>query len=272
MEKRNFIFAKNLKEIKLNADEVSIIKFDDKLVRVVTQQTDIQKILNEAKFSGQPGGSTSLYAGASEGVKTIEKSIKPKVLILLTDGRENSSFSFWKTPATTAQEFIKQARAINIRVFPVSFGNGTNTALLSELAMLGDGKYDEIEDETQITDIYKELPYLFKYYYKVTYKPIQKPGERVTKLDYFNLQEIKNTKGTTFIGDGFNLDTYEGYKSNAGIGVNTNTGSSIVPRSSDNLHKTPRVIQLDYNTDVKDVLGKKASNKVVVEKQPVAPP
>lgn len=96
MEKRNFIFAKTLKEIKLNADEVSIIKFDDKLVRAVTQQTDIQKILNEAKFSGQSGGSTSLYAGASEGVKAIEKSIKPKVLILLTDGRENSSFSFGK--------------------------------------------------------------------------------------------------------------------------------------------------------------------------------
>ncbi len=268
--------ARNLIESKMPNDEISIVKFDDKLVRAVERQTNVQKIIQDAKFIGQSGGATALYAGASEGIKAIENSEKPKVLILFTDGQENSSFSFWKTHASTAQDFILQARAQNIRVFPVSFGTGTNTALLSQMATLGDGKHYEIEDETTITDIYQELPYLFKYYYEITYRPNPKEGERKTQLEYFNLQENKKVTGTTVIGNGFDLNAYEGYRSSLGIGNTSNQTNtqSLAPTGS--VHKKPRVVQINQSQDDVEVLRVKKSSKnqplTPAPKQAVAPP
>lgn len=228
-------------------DEISVIKFDDRLVRKVQRAKNADHIIKKSNFDGNSGGSTALYAGADEGIKTIERSKHNRIMVLFTDGQENSSFSFSGSHAFTAKQLVKRARETNTRIFTVCFGNGANRNLLEAIAVLTDGRNYFLEDESEITKVYTELPYIFKNYYEVTYRPVKKDGSHQTILTYNNLQTVDTTSGTTHIGNDFDPNVYEtfnnkpAYRSSGKVLKNAPTPTKTKPGSK---FKKPRVIDL----------------------------
>lgn len=240
-------------------DEISVIKFDDQLVRKVQRAKNVDDIIQRSDFNGESGGSTALYAGADEGIKTIEKSKQNRILVLFTDGQENSSFSFSDSHAFTAKQLVKRARETNTRIFTVCFGGGANRNLLEAVALLTDGRNYFLEDESEIAQVYQELPYIFKNYYEVTYHPVKKDGSHLTMLTYNNLETVDTASSTTFIGDDFDPNMYEDFARKV---VYRPKGKILKSSSSDKKNATPK------KPGAPRVIDVKAAQK----NQPLVPP
>ena len=239
-------------------DEISVIKFDDQLVRKVQRAKNVDDIIKRSDFDGESGGSTALYAGADEGIKTIEKSKQNRILVLFTDGQENSSFSFSESHAFTAKQLVKRARETNTRIFTVCFGGGANRNLLEAVALLTDGRNYFLEDESEIAQVYQELPYIFKNYYEVTYRPVKKDGSHLTLLTYNNLETVDTASSTTFVGDDFDPNMYEDFARKVvyrpkGKVLKSSAGKK---NTSSKKSETPRIIDV----------------KAVQKNQPLVPP
>jgi outer membrane protein OmpA-like peptidoglycan-associated protein len=242
-------------------DEISVIKFDSKLVRKVNRERNADDIIKKSEFDGYSGGCTALYAGGDEGIKAVENSKTNRILVLFTDGQENSSFKFSDTHAFTAEQLVKRARETNTRIFTICFGRGANHSLLSAISLLTDGKSYFLENESEINQVYQELPYIFKNYYEVSYQPVQKNGGHETLLTYHNLQTTDTASNTTYVGDDFDPNVYETYaqkpayskaakilksapnQSNTGSNVGSESNSTTTPTKPQN---KPRII--DMNT------------------------
>ncbi|PLX10086.1 MAG: hypothetical protein C0594_05350, partial [Marinilabiliales bacterium] len=87
MERATKLFIKKKHE----NDRISLVRFSDKLKREVPLYADKKILLDSIKFRGNYGGGTALYAGADEGLVTLEESNNDKMQLLFTDGFENSS-------------------------------------------------------------------------------------------------------------------------------------------------------------------------------------
>ena len=72
------------------------------------------------------GGSTALYGGIAEAVKTLETTEHNKFAIVFTDGHENSS-------GMSANTVIDQARRNNTKVIGIAFGAGSDRQRLREI-------------------------------------------------------------------------------------------------------------------------------------------
>lgn len=190
-------------------DEISVIKFDSKLVRKVNREQNADNIIKDSEFDGQSGGCTALYAGGDEGIKAIENSQSNRIVVLFTDGEENSSFRHSESHAFTARQLVQRARETNTRIFTVCFGRGVNHSLLGAISLLTDGRSYVLEDESEIGQVYKELPYIFKNYYEVSYQPVNKKGGHETLLTYNNLQTTDTASNITHVGDDFDPNVYE---------------------------------------------------------------
>ncbi|MFW6227781.1 MAG: vWA domain-containing protein, partial [Bacteroidota bacterium] len=123
-------------------DKISITKFDDKIKTEAPLFMDADSILQRFKFTGLAGfgGHTALYAATDRGLAELDSSKRHKVVILFTDGNENASFQFFGDKAVTANQLAKQLRDQKARLIIISYGTGTNTEILYELAALADGK------------------------------------------------------------------------------------------------------------------------------------
>lgn len=209
--------AKAMIQGKFSDDEMSITKYDDRIGLEVPARKDKSIILENANFRGREGmlqeynGGTALYAGGDAALKTIEDSDNNKVVVLLTDGQENSSLAHVGTYAFQASQLVRNARNSGATIIPVAYGVGVNHQLLRDIAMLCDGQVYYVYNKKQARDIYTELPKLFHNYYEITYKPSPDDGEREIDLTYYNnIGDSLTTTGRTFIGDDFDfIDKYD---------------------------------------------------------------
>jgi outer membrane protein OmpA-like peptidoglycan-associated protein len=181
--------------IKSAQDLVSLTKFDDKIIRYVTAKSS--KADTWGKFPkgfGQFGGGTALYAAADAALQALEAEPTAKVLILMTDGMENSSFALAGSYAFSAEQIVQKARAQGVRIYPVLFGRGTNAPLMQEIAALTGGYCYEADSPSALAEAYNEIPRVFQQYYEISYQPQSQKGRRSIELSYFNLQTKKQSK------------------------------------------------------------------------------
>lgn len=206
MEKALKIFLNS--KFKIEKDLISMTKFDDNLKIVVPPTADNSKILQTYKFVGLDnfGGSTALYAGIDEAMKSLDGiKDKEKYIIVCTDGYENASFQYFETHAFNAQQVALKAREKGIKIITIAFGEGANEPALRALAYLTDGYFYNVYEPEDLIGIYQEIPRLFRHYYLITYKPVQKDGLRELNLQYFNNEEEKTTTRQIQIGNRFNI-------------------------------------------------------------------
>ncbi len=203
---KHFILRKYLN------DRISITKFDDKINTKVPLLSDSEEIFDHFKFERLLGygGRTALYAAVDKGLMAIDSSERKKVLILFTDGNENSSFQYFGQYAFTANQLATRLRSSNTKLFIVSYGTGTNTELLLQLASLSDGQIYFISSPEYITRVFDEMPRVLHQYYEIRYIPVEFQGNHRVILNYHNHPRRSNsTYFDYFIGDDFDISDME---------------------------------------------------------------
>lgn len=120
-------------------DQIGIIAFEDQPRWVIqpTPATDLG-VVQQAIGEMQPGGGTEIYPAlkmAYDGLAPIDAKVKH--IILLTDG---------EAPRGDYPGLIQQLRDHSITLSTIGIGNDADTALLQELAQLGNGRYYDGND------------------------------------------------------------------------------------------------------------------------------
>ncbi len=207
LEKAVQIFIDN----KYPNDKISIVKFDDKIATISPPLLDKEQIYQNYKPVGLDnfGGGTALFAGCDEGIYSLDSTTNNKVVILFTDGNENSSFSHRENLAFTATQVALHARKEKTKVITVSYGRGTNQEVLNNLAYSTGGEAYNISKPEQITEVLNEFSRITRSYYTITYKPIVHGKEHSVNIKYNNKNGgYSTTRATFFTNENFSIDGY----------------------------------------------------------------
>jgi Ca-activated chloride channel family protein len=128
------------------ADQLGVVAFDESAHWVVKTEplggiTDLQ-----GQIAGiTAGGTTNIYTGLDQAVKSLEKtSSTRRHIILLTDGWSNSG---------QYDQILAQMKADGITLSTVGAGGGANP-FLAQLAAEGGGRYYAAANPAQIPDIF----------------------------------------------------------------------------------------------------------------------
>jgi Ca-activated chloride channel family protein len=160
-------------------DRIGLVVYEGEAITACPATLDYEVLKNQIDLI-QPGnleGGTAIGTGLGTAVTRLRSDLlKSKVIILLTDGSNNSGSMTPETAATLAKEK-------NIRVYTIGIGtNGMapmpvmtpfgleyqempveiDEATLQNIAQITGGKYFRATDEAALRDIYKEIDKLEK--------------------------------------------------------------------------------------------------------------
>jgi len=167
---------------KRKEDAFSVIKFDSKALIEVPFLSDQSELLQRFKRTGLSGfgGSTAINDASDIAVKLLESQsgYVNKILLLFTDGCENSS-------TTLIDTVLSNAVRKNIRIYIVDFGNSTDQNYISKIVETTHGKsykiYQSVEINNVFDDIYGNLT-MGALKYQIAFKPIEPLGMHFPKI------------------------------------------------------------------------------------------
>jgi outer membrane protein OmpA-like peptidoglycan-associated protein/uncharacterized protein YegL len=203
---------KKLIENKHPDDRISVVKFDDSIVIAAPLIKDKDQLLKQIKFNEfeKYNGSTALYAAGDQGLQTLDSSKNNKMIILFTDGYDNSSFPYYETHSVTAQQLVRKARKEEAKFNIVSFGGETNETAMKFMALLSGGKFYNIRNHKHISQVMSEIPKLTRRYYEISYTPKVADGFRTIELVYNNnVNAYSKTTTQICTDESYDLDNLE---------------------------------------------------------------
>ena len=192
-------------------DRMAFVKFDQQIVNVSPLEKNKDSLLHRLKPTGLDtlGGSTALYAGTYDAMINAESNNQNKKIIIFTDGYENSSAAYWGEKAATGQELVNYSRENDIPLNFIAFGRGTNEELLDLLSWMTNGSYYNLRNSRQITKVFNEIIKISKYYYEITYKPIEKDGQHDLTLLYYDNKSHNETHRSFFVSENYDISAAE---------------------------------------------------------------
>lgn len=151
---------------KKNEDGMSLIKYDDHIETESAISTDKQTLLSQLKRNGLIGfgGRTAIIDGINVGMNTLmsSKGFKKKVVIVFTDGEDNSS-------TINQQDVIASAIKNNISICAIDFGYGVNGNFLKSISEATGGYYNRIYSTKEFSDVFEDMYRKLKQYYYLEY-------------------------------------------------------------------------------------------------------
>ena len=155
---------------------------------ITSDKAIVIRSLNEIKYNTIIEGGTAIGTGLATAVNRIKDSkATSKVIILLTDGVNNSGFIDPKIASELALEY-------GIKVYTI--GLGTNGMALSPVAILpnGDFQYQRVQVEID-EDLLKEIADVTggKYFRATNNKKLAEIYNEINKLEKTDIEEIKFT-------------------------------------------------------------------------------
>lgn len=153
---------------------------------ITSDKAIVIRSLNEIKYNTIIEGGTAIGTGLATAVNRIKDSKAiSKVIILLTDGVNNSGFIDPKIASELALEY-------GIKVYTI--GLGTNGMALSPVAILpnGDFQYNRVQVEID-EDLLKEIANVTggKYFRATNNKKLEEIYDEINKLEKTDIEEIK---------------------------------------------------------------------------------
>lgn len=152
---------------KRNFDLVSVVKFDQNTKTEVGISASVMSLLRKLKLNGDDGfgGSTAMYDGIYTGIEDVIKVPKQtgKAVIVMTDGYENSSFTY-------LNQLILFAIENNVKVFTVGFGNWINKPLLKTIAYQTGGSFYELYQTKDFNWIFNDVYNKITNHYSINFK------------------------------------------------------------------------------------------------------
>lgn len=141
-----------------DGDRVGLIVFADHAYMTVPLTLDtyaVGKMLDNLMV-GMAGDSTAIGDAIGIGVNVLRKRpTSSRVLILLTDGQDNSSH----IPPLMA---AKIAQSSNIKIYTIGVGNQLDLELLTKIAKMTGGTYSEVKNVQDLEAVYTEIDRLEK--------------------------------------------------------------------------------------------------------------
>lgn len=155
---------------------------------ITSDKAIVLRSLNEIKYNTIIEGGTAIGTGLATAVNRIKDSkATSKVIILLTDGVNNSGFIDPKIASELALEY-------GIKVYTI--GLGTNGMALSPVAILpnGDFQYERVQVEID-EDLLKEIADITggKYFRATNNRKLAEIYDEINKLEKTDIEEIKFT-------------------------------------------------------------------------------
>ncbi|HKK12873.1 MAG TPA: VWA domain-containing protein [Flavobacteriaceae bacterium] len=155
---------------------------------ITSDKAIVLQSLNDIKYNTIIEGGTAIGTGLATAVNRIKDSkAKSKVIILLTDGVNNSGFIDPKIASELAKEY-------GIKVYTI--GLGTNGMALSPVALTrnGDFKYARVQVEID-EDLLKEIADMTggKYFRATNNRKLAQIYDEINKLEKTDIEEIKYT-------------------------------------------------------------------------------
>ena len=136
-------------------DEVLIIDFSDK-VKVVQSFTSSKALLKAAIGAMKARGNTALYDAVFEAVKSFGDKKGRKVVIVLTDGRDDDGTGKVLS-VKTLDQVIAAAREVNVPVFTIGLGTDVDEAILTKIAVESGGRYFPSPSSAALESLYREI-------------------------------------------------------------------------------------------------------------------
>lgn len=174
---------------KYKDDNYSIVKYDNNLKKVCPLTNNIEALIKNGNFyqedMGEFGGGTALYAAVGKGTESLQNAKNEKVVILFTDGYENSSLEYVGKYPVNPWFVANNLRSNNTRMISIGLGD-VNKPLLRELSYCTNGTFYKVKYPSNIKQVYKELQHNFRTYYEITIKPIVADGEHIIQIVYDN--------------------------------------------------------------------------------------
>ncbi|MCF6242235.1 MAG: OmpA family protein, partial [Bacteroidales bacterium] len=212
-------------------DRISIARFDHSLAKVCDLEAKKDSLLKFFTMKGLDtlGGSTALYAGGDYAMNMISGTNNNKILILFTDGMENSSLSYFGQYAYTATQLAKKAKQLGVTIHVIAYGDGVNNPVLQKLAYTTGGNFYKLKNYDDVNRVFMELPIILKNYYVISYKPPAKKGKHSVRILYNNNQgKNYSTVANYMVGDKFTIDEYD-----------KTYAKNYWQKAADSLHKIP---------------------------------
>jgi Ca-activated chloride channel family protein len=136
-------------------DNIGVVLFGDFafIASPVTYEKEIVSEMIGYLSHGMAGQNTAIGEGIAMSVRALRDSkAKSKVIILLTDGEHNSG-------SISPKEAVVLAQKNNIKLYTIGIGKKGefDSALLSQLARDGGGKFFTALDEKELQGVYDEI-------------------------------------------------------------------------------------------------------------------
>jgi len=155
---------------------------------ITSDKAIVIRSLNEIKYNTVIEGGTAIGTGLATAVNRIKDSkAVSKVIILLTDGVNNSGFIDPKIASELALEY-------GIKVYTI--GLGTNGMALSPVALLRNGDFQYARVKVEIDeDLLTEIANVTggKYFRATNNKKLAEIYDEINKLEKTDIEEIKFT-------------------------------------------------------------------------------
>jgi Ca-activated chloride channel homolog len=154
-------------------DSVAVYSFTERLV----QQQDLTKDKAAAKRSVlrlRAGGSTALFDALSDVTGEISNQPGKKVVVVFTDGDDNSS-------VLTAQAAVGRAIKNGVPIFSIAEGEASKSdrlkKILMNLSRTSGGETYEIRDMKDAEEIFSKISSLLRHIYLIAYQPPLEPDD-----------------------------------------------------------------------------------------------
>lgn len=166
--------------IRPDKDDYEVIQFDHRIIHSIQRTNKTQDISKLIPFTELQGW-TAFYDASLLSIENLEKSNKEKVIILFTDGADNSSFAY-------ANDVVRKALNIGAKVFIIGFYReygGYLEFILQSIAEQTGGKAYFPHSLNELDNIFAEIYQIMKVYYIVSYST-EKSNQnvRIAKLEY----------------------------------------------------------------------------------------
>lgn len=151
-------------------DSVAIYTFDQRLV-VRQEFTTDKNAAKRAALRTRAEGATALFDALSEAAQELSQRPGKKVLILFTDGDDNSS-------ALNASAAASRAKKAGVPLYTIAEGEATRSKnlrkLLDDLSQGTGGAAYEVKKLGEIEQVFHEISADLRHLYMISYRP---PGE-----------------------------------------------------------------------------------------------
>ena len=161
-------------------DSVAIYTFDQRLV-IRQEFTTDKNAAKRAVLRTRAEGATALFDALSEAAQELSQRSGKKILILFTDGDDNSS-------ALNANAAVARAKKAGVPLYTIAEGEATHSKdlrkLLDDLSQRTGGAAYEVKKPGEIEQVFHEISEDLRHLYMISYRPPQGAnGGKWRKID-----------------------------------------------------------------------------------------